>query len=142
MKLEFNLLYEQVLEKLFCEGINATFLRKKNAEASIYKKISRTPAAKQKLKQLSKDLIVHVLNGNYKNILSKYLPNLIPLSNKMSDQDFKGKLNAELASTEMSSVTYRSLLKEIDDIIYELSRRNNNELEYLLLLRTNYLLGY
>ncbi len=142
MKLEFNFLCEQILAKLLCEGIDAAFLRKKNAEASVYKNAPRTPEAKQKFKSLSKELIVHILNGNFKNILSNYFPNLAPLANKMSDRDFKVKLDAELASTAMSAETYKSLLKDIDDIIYELSRRNSNQLEYLLYLRTNYLLSY
>jgi hypothetical protein len=142
MELKFNLIYEQILEKLLCEGIDRSFLRTKNAEAAAYKKELKSPQAKQRFKTLSKDLIIHFLNGNYKNILSKYFPNLVPFSNKTSDHNFKIKLNEELASTMMTAETYKSLLKDIDDIIYELSRRNNNELGYLLLLRANYLLGY
>ena len=142
MKLEFDFLCEEMLGKFLCEGIDAAFLRKKNAEASVYKKVQKTPQAKQKLKSLSKELIVHILNGNYKNILGKYFPNLVSVSNKMSDNDFKAKLDAELSTAAMSATTYRALLSDIDNIIHELSRRNNNELEYLLLLRTNYLLGY
>lgn len=142
MKLEFNYLCEQILDTLLYEGIDAAFLRSKNAEAAAYKKEPKSPQAKQKFKTLSKDLIIHILNGNYKNILNKYLPSLVPFSNKTSDRDFKIKLDEELASTTMTAETYKSLLKDIDDIIYELSRRNNNELEYLLLLRTNYLLSY
>jgi hypothetical protein len=142
MKFEFNFLCEQILNSLLCEGLDASFLRKKNAEASVYKKSLKTPEAKQKLKSLSKELIIHILNANYKNILSKYFPNLVPISNKMSDSDFKVKLDAELASSTMSAETYNSLLNDIDKIIYELSSRNNNELTYLLYLRTSYLLGY
>lgn len=142
MKFEFNFLCEQILNSLLSEGLDASFLRKKNAEASVYKKSLKTPEAKQKLKSLSKELIIHILNANYKNILSKYFPNLVPISNKMSDSDFKVKLDAELASSTMSAETYNSLLNDIDKIIYELSSRNNNELTYLLYLRTSYLLGY
>jgi len=142
MELKFNLICEQILEKLLCEGIDRSFLRTKNAEAAVYKKELKSPQAKQRFKTLSKDLIIHILNGNYKNILSKYLPRLVPFSNKTSDRDFKIKLDEELASTTMTAETYKSLLKDIDDIIYELSRSNNNELGYLLLLRTSYLLSY
>jgi hypothetical protein len=142
MKLKFNFLCEQILNRFLCEGLDAAFLRKKNMEASIYKKAPKTPEARQKLKTLSKELIVHVLNANYKNILSKYFPNLVPISNRTPDSNFKIKLNAELASSTMSAETYNALLSDIDRIIHELSGRNNSELTHLMSLRTNYLMGY
>lgn len=142
MTSQFTQLYESLLHRFFTEGVDAVFLRKKNMEATILKKTLNSSQTKAKLKQLSKDLILHLLNGNYKNILSKYFPSLVQYSNKSSDVNFKVKFEKELESNPISADTYKAFLKDIDDIIYELSSRNSGELNSLRYLRTNYLLSY
>jgi len=142
MKLRYNYLYEQILANIFCEGIELSFLRKKHFEASALKKAPKTAEVKNKLKTLSKALIIHILNNNYKNILEKYFPNLLTVAGKESDNNFKLKLDAELLSNAMTSDTYKSFLKDIDDIIIEFSRRNNHQFQNLATLRTEYLLSY
>ena len=74
--MKFDILYEQIIKHFLTEGLDATFLRKKHSEAKIISKDTHIAQKKSKLKKLSKELILHILNANYMNILSRYFPNL------------------------------------------------------------------
>lgn len=139
---QFDLLYEQVLGHFLVEGLDASFLRKKHSEAKVIAKDTNITQKKMKLKQLAKELMIHILNANYKGILTNYFPNLVNIAGKVSDNDFKAHLDRELSTTGMTSEEYDVFLRDIDKIIFELGHRGPTQLDGLLNLRTSFLLRY
>lgn len=142
MIMQYDVLCEQILKTILLEGIDKYFLNKMNNDVGYILKGYKSTERKQKLKERSKDLIVHILNGNYTNILNKYFPNLIKIAGKIPDSEFKGRLDQEFANQNISADQYKQMLKDIDSIIYMLGSRNNQEHKYLMYLRTGYLMGF
>ena len=142
MDLKFDSLYENYINMfLIVEGLQYSTLKRINSNVIAVLKTHRIlKQAKPILKPLSKDLILHITNGNFENITDNFLPNLKVIHGKKSDLEFKSDLENELSNLDSSN--YKAFWKKISELIVKISNRNNSEFEYLKNLRPEYIMSY
>lgn len=139
---KFEFLYENLIKNFLIEGLQYSKLKEINVQINlIEKKFKNFSDRKNQLKELSKDLILHMVNNNYENILNnKNLSDLKQFSGRMTDENFKTHLIDKLSN--LASIDYNNFWKEIGNKIITLSKKNNGEFENLRKLRPQYLMGF
>lgn len=138
----FELLYENLINFFLIEGLQYSKLKELNTQVSlIEKKFKKISERKNQLKELSKVLILHIVNNNYENILNnEKLSDLKQFAGKMTDENFKNHLSDKLSN--LTSVDYNTFWENIGNKIFTISKKNNNEFENLRKLRPQYLMGF
>jgi hypothetical protein len=142
MNLNFESLFEHYMDMFFLtENLQYSVLKRINSNViAILKRESNLNRQKIFLKPLSKDLILHITNGNFENITDDFLPNLKDVKYKKNDLEFKHFLEKELSNLSLNN--YKNFWKKISMLIVKISNRNNSEFEYLKKLRPEYIMSY
>jgi hypothetical protein len=138
----FELLYENLINFFLIEGLQYSKLKELNTQVSlIEKKFKKISERKNQLKELSKNLILHIANNNYENILNnEKLSDLKQFAGRMTDENFKNHLSDKLST--LTSIDYNNFWQNIGNKIITISKKNNNEFENLRKLRPQYLMGF
>lgn len=139
--MNFIQLYNEFLQIFLTEGLDYSFLTQLNSDVKITDKgIKNIVSKKEKFKLLSKKLILHLVNRNYDNILTKTIPELKKIAGKMSDEEFKEHLTQHLSS--MHSDRYQYFWKNMNNSILKLSTINGGNFEFLKKLRPEYIMSF
>jgi hypothetical protein len=139
--MNFNQLYNEFLQIFLTEGLDYSFLTQLNTDVKNYdSSIKNFVVKKEKFKPLSKKLILHLVNGNYENIITKTLPELKKIAGRMSDEEFKEHLTQHLSS--LSSDRYQNFWKVVNNSILKLSSINRGDFDFLKKLRPEYIMSF
>lgn len=150
--MKFDFLVESILETLIEEGVDAGFLRGLNQNVKIVSKAPETYINKKKdLRGLWKKLTYHLLNNNYKSpsapkenpgLLERNFPNIKKPRLHITDAEFGKLFEQEMLTNPLSKDAYDNFMKDLDSVIWEISSRSHQQLEFLNKLRSVYMISH